>query len=57
MRPSLCFAMMDGWSNLPLTSSAPQAARIPTEPRWLYEVSSVGSSHNRPTSPEDNEEA
>jgi hypothetical protein len=39
-----------------LTFSAPQAARIPTEPRF-GEVSSVGSSHNRPTSAEDNEEA
>jgi hypothetical protein len=39
-----------------LTSSPPQAARIPTEPD-LSLVSSEGSSHNRLTSAEDNEAA
>jgi hypothetical protein len=39
-----------------LTSSPPQAARIPTESD-VGPISSVGSSHNRLTSAEDNEEA
>src|SRR5271166_491470 len=39
-----------------LTSSPPQAARIPTESE-VAPISSAGSSHNRPTSAEDNEEA
>ena len=39
-----------------LTSSPPQAARIPTEPD-LSLVSSAGSSHSRLTSAEDNVEA
>src|SRR5436853_7516635 len=38
------------------TSSPPQAARIPTEPD-VGPVSSVGSSHNRLSSAEDNKEA
>ena len=42
------------WPNL--TSSPPQAARIPMESDFSP-ISSVGSSHNRPTSVEDNEEA
>jgi len=40
----------------PLTSSPPQAARIPTESQ-VGPISSLGSSHNLPTSAEDNEEA
>jgi hypothetical protein len=39
-----------------LTSSSPQRAEIPTEPGF-GPVSSAGSSHNRPASAEDNEEA
>jgi hypothetical protein len=38
-----------------LTSSPPQTARIPTESE--APICSAGSSHNRPTSAEDNEEA
>jgi hypothetical protein len=35
-----------------------KAARIPTaEAAWFSPLASVGSSHNRPTSAEDNEEA
>jgi hypothetical protein len=41
---------------LNLTSSPPQAARIPTESDFSP-ISSVGSSHNRLTSAEDNEKA
>ena len=39
-----------------MTSSPPQAARIPIEPE-AAPISSAGSSHNRPSSAEDNEEA
>src|SRR5438876_7380210 len=39
------------------TSSPPQAARIPTASVCFPEMASVGSSHNRPTSAEDHEEA
>src|SRR5437867_10977493 len=41
-----------------LTSSPPQAARVPTASRFVFpEMASVGSSHNRSTSAEDHEEA
>src|SRR6201982_403032 len=40
-----------------LTSSPPQAARIPTVSCCFCRMTSVGSSHNRRTSAEDHEEA
>ena len=45
-------------NELTLTSSPPQAARIPTaEANQIRSLASVGSSHNRLTSAEDNKEA